>query len=729
MDKNPRFERDGLIVTINLAKPEFRNPNKAKTGNSVEGGYPQCVICRENEGLSRRGKCTLRTVPLKLCGEEWFWQFSPYGYFYQHGIAVNSRHIPMRVDKQTFYNLMDFVDQFPHYFIGCNAPLERIGGSVLSHDHYQGGGERLPLHSAGLKRVFEDKEYPDVIIGIVDWAGSVVRVSGYDKHAVAEVSDKIRQAWKNYTNEKLGIVCSENGVQFNEISPSVYKRNGGYEMNVILRSNITSKQYPDGVFHAHPEFHAIKKESIGLIEAQGLFILPGRLVEELGSLENVIANNQPLPESLSRFKLVYDEINSALNARDKASVHSAMEDELASICGRILQNTAVFKEEKDFVDFLQSCGFADAGYSRKVTAAGRINIIGEHIDYCGGKVLPAALKMSNAVFVRANNFDKINIRWTTLPDSITIDLNNLSDAKVNKHAGFQLGCISALRRAGHRIVGCDMLFDCGIPFGSGLSSSAAIEVSTLIALSAVGGYELDRREVALLAQQAEREFSGVNCGIMDQYASANGLKNNAMLLDCNAVSHVYVPINLCGYSFVVINTNKPHSLIDSKYNERRAETELGLAVLQKHLSIDCLAQVTLEQFVQYQEALNGALCKRVRHVVTECVRVDKAVQAMQTGDLHTLGSLLNESHESLRDDYEVSCKELDTLQSLSVAQQGCLGARMIGGGFGGCVLALVNKSETEAFKRAVGAAYKRAIGYEASFYNADIEDGISVKTL
>ena len=729
LDKNPRFSRDGLIVTINLAKPEFRDPNKAKAGNSVQGGYPKCVICRENEGLSHRGKSTLRTVPITLCGSDWFWQFSPYGYFYQHGIAVNTRHIPMHVDKQTFYNLVYFVDKFPHYFIGCNAPLERIGGSVLAHDHYQGGGEKLPLHSAGLKRVFEDREHPDVTIGIVDWAGTVVRIAGYNKNSVVEVSEKIRQAWKNYTNKSLGIVCGENGVQFNEISPTVYKRNGSYEMNVILRSNITSAQYPDGVFHAHPEFHAIKKESIGLIEAQGLFILPGRLVSELDELENLIVKEQPLPDDMAQFKLVYDEVNSATADRTKAGVHSAMEGELASVCRRILQNTAVFKNDGDFAAFLEGCGFADAEYQYKITAAGRINIIGEHVDYCGGKVLPAALKLNNTVFVRKNGTNKIHIRWTTLPDSVTIDLDDVANADVNRHAGFQLGCIAALQRTGRKLVGCDMLYDCGVPFGSGLSSSAAIEVSTLYALAAAAGFELDKREAALLAQQAEREFSGVNCGIMDQYASANGRKNCAMLLDCSTVTHEYVPIALGDYCFVVANTNKPHSLADSKYNERREQTEQALKVFQKQLKVDCLAQVTPADFDKYKSELNGVLYNRAKHVVTECDRVNKAVDAMEKGNLQALGALLNQSHCSLRDDYEVSCRELDVLQELSVNQQGCLGARMIGGGFGGCVLALVSKGDVETFKRVVGEAYKQAVGYEASFYDAEIENGVTIKNI
>ena len=368
LDRNPRFSRDGLIVTINLAKPEFRDPNKAKSGNAVQGGYPACVICRENEGFTKRGKRTLRTVSLKLNGKDWFWQYSPYGYFRQHGIAVNTVHTPMKIDRDTFVNLIDFVDRFPHYFVGCNAPLERIGGSVLAHDHYQGGGEILPLQTRGLRRIFKLEAIPSVTVGIVNWNGSVVRIAGFDKNAVVEASEIIRKAWKGYTNESLGIIANRDGVQFNEISPSVYLRNGSYEMNVILRSNITSQEYPDGVFHAHPEFHAIKKESIGLIEAQGLFILPGRLVGQLDAVEQSIVSGSNLPSELSQFQMLYDEIIASNAARERQAVHSAMEKELASICNRILANTAVFKNECDFAEFLKSCGFEEINYDYKVTA-------------------------------------------------------------------------------------------------------------------------------------------------------------------------------------------------------------------------------------------------------------------------------------------------------------------------------------------------------------------------
>lgn len=354
LDKNPRFDvSNGLIVTINKAKPEFRDPKKAKAGNSVDGGFCSCVICRENEGFGSRNKRNLRTVSLNLDGQKWFWQYSPYGYFNEHGIAVNCEHIPMHVDRKTFARLMDFVDQFPHYFIGCNAPLQRIGGSVLAHDHYQGGGEVLPLFKAKIKRYVKCGDA--VTVGILDWPGTVIRIIGSDRESIIDTADKIRTVWENYSKPELGIIAND-GEQHNAISPTVIKTASGYEMNVILRSNVTSEQYPDGVFHAHPEFHAVKKESIGLIEAQGLFILPGRLEAQLSEIENAVKNGLKLCEELSDFKLVYDEVKNLVKG-GISDVRTAMQEELGSICFRILENTAVFKKEEDFLEFLAAAGF------------------------------------------------------------------------------------------------------------------------------------------------------------------------------------------------------------------------------------------------------------------------------------------------------------------------------------------------------------------------------------
>lgn len=355
LDKNPRFESNGLVITINKAKPEFRDPKKAKAGNSVDGGFAKCVICRENEGLASRNKRTLRTVDITLGGQSWFWQYSPYGYFNEHGIAVNCEHIPMHVDKDTFTRLMDFVDIFPHYFIGCNAALPRIGGSVLAHDHYQGGGEILPMHRAKALCTLKHKDFPDAVVEVVEWQGTVVRVVSKNREDIVELCEKIRAAWVNYNDPELGIINEDEEGIHNSISPTVVKTERGYEMSVILRSNITSEEYPDGVFHAHPEYHSIKKESIGLIEAQGLFILPGRLESELGEIEKIIEANSQLPPEYAPFKLVYEETKAIFGSK-KVSAHEAMQEELGSICSRILENTAVFKDKRLTIEFLNNLG-------------------------------------------------------------------------------------------------------------------------------------------------------------------------------------------------------------------------------------------------------------------------------------------------------------------------------------------------------------------------------------
>lgn len=366
-------------------------------------------------------------------------------------------------------------------------------------------------------------------------------------------------------------------------------------------------------------------------------------------------------------------------------------------------------------------------YDYVVSASGRINIIGEHVDYCGGKVFPAALSLKNTVYVRPNGTDKINLSWTTLDEKVTLDINRLNDYRSLKYGNYQAGSAYVLQQAGHKIVGCDMLQDCSVPFGSGLSSSAAIEVSTIAALLALSGETLSNPEIALLAQKAEREYAGVNCGIMDQYASACGKKNHAMILDCKTLDCEYVPIDLKDYTLVIANCNKPHNLVESKYNERREETEKALKLLQQKFNVTCLADLSTQDFENGKDLLPGVILNRAQHVVYECARVNLAKDAMISGDLVKLGELLNQSHQSLRDLYEVTGKELDALQQAEVENGFCLGARMIGAGFGGCTIAIVLKTKTEEFKKEVSDKYEKIIGYKPTFYDADIDDGITVK--
>ncbi len=368
-------------------------------------------------------------------------------------------------------------------------------------------------------------------------------------------------------------------------------------------------------------------------------------------------------------------------------------------------------------------------YTYKITAAGRINIIGEHIDYCGGKVFPAALSLCNTVYVRPNGTNRINLSWTTLPGNVSLDLDNLESYKNETHAKFQAGCAYLWKQAGHKVLGCDMLMDCTVPFGSGLSSSAAIEVSTIAALAAVAGERPDKKEIALTAQKAEREYAGVNCGIMDQYASANGKKNHALILDCKSVTHEYVPFELGDYRLVIINCNKPHNLVESKYNERRKETEKALEILQKHCEISCLADLAVEEFKRRKHLLNGKVADRAEHVVNECRRVTLAAEAMKRGDMLTLGRLLNESHKSLKELYEVTGRELDALAEAAQSHPSCIGSRMTGAGFGGCTISLVHKDGVEHFKKTVSEKYKNAVGYDCKIYDAEIADGITVTKL
>lgn len=365
-------------------------------------------------------------------------------------------------------------------------------------------------------------------------------------------------------------------------------------------------------------------------------------------------------------------------------------------------------------------------YNYKVTASGRVNLIGEHVDYCGGKVMPCALSLKNTVYVRPNGSDTINIKWTTISDTVSVGIDNLRDCN-HKHAKYIVGCAYLWKKAGHKLVGCDMLLECNVPFGSGLSSSAAIEVSVIAALAIVAGEQLNNVEIALTAQKAEHEFAGVMCGIMDQYASACGKAGHAMLLDCATLDCQYIPVTLKDYSIVLINSNKPHNLVESRYNERRAETEKALRLLQQKLDVKCLAEVTPQQLEDNRQLLSPIIYKRAKHVVDECQRVKLAEVAMREGNMITLGQILNASHKSLSELYEVTGKELDALAYAAQSHPACVGSRMTGGGFGGCTVSIVRTDMVEDFKRVTVQKYKKQTGYDAICYTAEISDGITVE--
>lgn len=368
------------------------------------------------------------------------------------------------------------------------------------------------------------------------------------------------------------------------------------------------------------------------------------------------------------------------------------------------------------------------GEVRLFSAAGRVNLIGEHIDYCGGPVFPAALNLKCTVAARKTDSDKIRMCATTTPLTAELDIERLESYKDLPWGSYQAGVAYIMKQAGFEIRGCDLLYDATVPFGSGLSSSASIEVATAKMLSVFSGEygakTADLVELAVLSQKSENEYNGVSCGIMDQFASSLGKKDNAILLNCGTLEYEYVPLKLGDYALIIANSNKTRSLQEGKYNERRAECEQALEILKGALpEISCLADVTIEQFEKHASLLSGKIADRARHVVYECERVRKAAAAVREGNMLRFGKLLNESHYSLRDLYEVTGKELDALTECARAFDGCLGSRMTGAGFGGCAVSLVKKDLADLFIDKVGKQYREIIGYDASFYKTSVEDG------
>ncbi len=372
------------------------------------------------------------------------------------------------------------------------------------------------------------------------------------------------------------------------------------------------------------------------------------------------------------------------------------------------------------------------GDMRIFTSPGRVNLIGEHIDYCGGCVMPASLTMGTTVIARKRDDGVIRLKATDLDimvETTVADMHNLKGKL--KWGDYQIGVALELIKAGYNVTGCDLLYDDTVPHGGGLSSSAAIEVSTALCLSAFANEnagvskDIDMVEMALISQRAEHNFIGVKCGIMDQFASAMGKKDHAIYLNCATLEYEHIPLRLNDSSIVLTNTNVKHSLGSSKYNERRTECEEGLNALKTVISdITELADLTIEQFEQYKDVIeNPVTRKRIKHVVYECERVRISAEAMKNDDIEEFGRCMNESHDSLRDDYEATCPELDFVVSEGRKISGVLGIRMTGAGFGGCTVAIIKNTDVNEFIESVGKAYEDKFGHRASFYVSDTGDG------
>jgi galactokinase len=359
---------------------------------------------------------------------------------------------------------------------------------------------------------------------------------------------------------------------------------------------------------------------------------------------------------------------------------------------------------------------------------GRVNLIGEHTDYNGGNVFPCALTIGTYGVASLRKDNTIRMYSENFQDQgvVEFSLDDLTYSKAHDWANYPKGVIAFLRKEGHHIEqGMDIYFNGNIPNGAGLSSSASIEVLTAYMMKDLFQLEISMINLVKLCQKVENEFMGVNSGIMDQFAVAMGKKDQAILLDTNTLEYRYSPVLLENASLVVSNTNKKRGLADSKYNERRAECEEALKRLQTVLPISSLGEIDSETFGKYQHVIeDDVLIKRAKHAVTENERTLLAVKALESNEIEEFGKLMNASHESLKEDYEVTGTELDTLVELARKVSGTIGSRMTGAGFGGCTVSIVQNDAIERFIQEVGTSYEEIIGYKAEFYVVSIGDGV-----
>ena len=353
-----------LDITINLAKPEKDPKAIAAAAKMAQSSYPKCQLCVENMGYAGRlnhpARQTLRIMPITINGSEWGFQYSPYGYYNEHCILLNGEHVPMAINEDCFKKMFDFISQYPHYMIGSNADLPIVGGSILSHDHYQGGNYEFAMAKAPIEKAFKFKGFEDVEAGIVKWPMSVIRLRCADHKRLTQLSSKMLASWRAYTDEAAFVFAETDGVPHNTITPIARKKGDSFEIDLVLRNNITTDEHPMGVYHPHKQYHHIKKENIGLIEVMGLAILPSRLVSELEAVKNAILNNDDLRASeltashadwVEEFLPNHPEFN-ADNAMD------IIKEETGKVFLHVLEDAGVYKctpeGREAFMRFLES---------------------------------------------------------------------------------------------------------------------------------------------------------------------------------------------------------------------------------------------------------------------------------------------------------------------------------------------------------------------------------------
>ena len=337
-----------LDITINLSKPEKDPRAIAAARSAAQTSYPKCQLCRENEGYAGRldhpARQNHRVIPVTIDGQDWFFQYSPYVYYNEHCIVFNGKHVPMKIDRSAFRKLLDFVIQFPHYFVGSNADLPIVGGSILSHDHFQGGRYTFAMEKAPVEQTVTFPGYEDVEAGIVRWPMSVIRIRCADDKRLVDLAEKILTVWRGYSDPDAFIFAETDGEPHNTITPIARKRGDKYELDLVLRNNITTEEFPLGVFHPHPELHHIKKENIGLIEVMGLAVLPSRLKNELKELADALVSGADLRanETLEKHADWAEELKTRYTFTAD-NVEGILQDEVGKVFARVLQDAGVYK--------------------------------------------------------------------------------------------------------------------------------------------------------------------------------------------------------------------------------------------------------------------------------------------------------------------------------------------------------------------------------------------------